>query len=61
MGRHSVPLVVYTRDGMRHVIGEAEVDRDPISQEMRAVGKLNADVDHVVSGMFSLGFDEETD
>lgn len=59
MGKHSVPLVIYGKDGERHIVGEAEVfDKDPISQEMRIVGKLNQDLGFVESSMFSLGFDE---
>ncbi len=58
MGKHAVPLVFYSRDGERHVVGEAEVDKDPISQEMRVIGKLNTNCSDIVEGMYSIGFDD---
>lgn len=68
MGKHSIPLVIYTDDGERVVVGEADVEINPISQEMRAVGQVYNDnakkfgvVEKVVPGMYSIGFDGADD
>ena len=43
VGKHHLPIVIYDNDGARHVVGEADVDVSPISQEMEIVGKFTSE------------------
>lgn len=66
MGKHhAVELTVYTEDGTRIVVGEAEVELNPISREMHVVNQVYNDqaerfgvIEKVVPGMYSLGFED---